>query len=110
MKVMDDVIRSSQFSSCLQLLPSTRMTDEIFQGSSTAKHGSCAVCIIRPHAVREGRTGAIVEALLSSGFDITAAQSFSLTVPQAETFYEVYKTVLPSAQYSAMITELASGV
>merc|ERR1711972_560557 len=57
-----------------------------------------------------GGAGAVIERLVDANFEISAMQSFSLTRPQAENFYEVYKTVVPSAQYSAMISELASGV
>jgi len=77
---------------------------------STATYDNCSLCIIRPHAVREGKSGDIVSSLLSSGFEISAITSYSLLKSQVENFYEVYKTIVPSSQFSAMIGELASGV
>jgi len=77
---------------------------------TTAMYDNCSLCIIRPHAVREGQAGTIVSTLLGSGFEISAIMSYSLLKSQVENFYEVYKTVVPSSQFSAMIGELASGV
>lgn len=77
---------------------------------TTATYDNCSLCIIRPHAVREGMAGAIVSTLLANGFEISAIMSYSLLKNQVENFYEVYKTVVPSSQFSAMIGELASGV
>jgi len=75
----------------------------------TATFDSCSLCLVRPHAMREGKAGAVISAIMDAGLDISAMQSYTLLKNQAENFYEVYKTVLPSAQYSAMISELASG-
>jgi nucleoside-diphosphate kinase len=111
MEVMDKVVRQLGMSGLVQVLPSAPMTDKIFGSpETTARHDNCSVCIIRPHAVREGNTGFVFNALAQAGFEISAVQSYSLTRPQAENFYEVYKTVLPSAHYMAMISEIASGV
>lgn len=85
--------------------------DQIFEGKlSTATHDNCSVCIIRPHAVREGHVGAVVSDLLQAGFELTAMQTFNMHRSQVENFYEVYKTVIPSAQYSGMVAELSSGL
>jgi len=85
-------------------------SDKVFTGKdSTATFDSCSLCIIRPHALREGKAGPIVQAIFDAGLQISAMQTYVLLKSQAENFYEVYKTVLPSAQYTAMITELASG-
>lgn len=85
--------------------------ERVFEGKeTTATHHNCSLCIIRPHAVREGQAGKVINALLGAGLEISAMQSYSLLKTQAEQFYEVYKTVLPSAQYHAMIGELASGL
>ncbi|CAE7239851.1 NME7, partial [Symbiodinium pilosum] len=76
----------------------------------SATFDSCSLCIVRPHAVREGKVGSVISAILNAGLQISAMQTFVLLKSQAENFYEVYKTVLPSAQYASMITELASGL
>jgi len=84
---------------------------KIFENrQTTAAFDSCSVCLIRPHAVREGLTGVILSTLVENGLSISAMQTHSLLKSQSENFYEVYKTVLPSAQYSAMVGELSSGV
>merc|ERR1711957_402064 len=54
--------------------------------------------------------GPVLGMLLDEGFSISAMQTYSLLKSQVENFYEVYKTVLPSAQLSAMVSELSSGV
>lgn len=91
--------------------PVSPETEKLFEGKeTTATHHNCSLCIIRPHAMREGQAGQVVDALLGAGLEISAMQTYSLLKSQAENFYEVYKTVIPSAQYHAMIGELASGV
>eukprot|EP00440_Ansanella_granifera_P065168 gb/GFBE01070664.1/.p1 GENE.gb/GFBE01070664.1/~~gb/GFBE01070664.1/.p1 ORF type:complete len:341 (+),score=86.00 gb/GFBE01070664.1/:1-1023(+) len=85
-------------------------SEKVFTGKEcTATFDSCSLCIVRPHAMREGKAGTVISALCDCGFEISAMQTYVLLKNQAENFYEVYKTVLPSAQYAAMISELASG-
>lgn len=91
--------------------PLSQEADQIFSGKlSTATHDNCSLCIIRPHAVREGVAGTVISEILQAGLDISAMQTFSLSRQQTENFCEVYKTVLPSAQYSGMVAELSSGL
>jgi len=56
---------------------------------------SCAVCIIKPHAVASGDAGKIIDIILEEGFEISAMEMFTLDKPTAEEFYEVYRGVLP---------------
>jgi nucleoside-diphosphate kinase len=108
---LEVVRRTLGETSAVIIEPSTAATERQFEGSeTTATFDSCALCIVRPHAVREGYTGSVLSTLVQAGLDISALQTFSLLRTQAENFYEVYKTVVPSAQYSAMIGELASGI
>lgn len=91
--------------------PSGPSADKVFNSTaSTATFSNCALCIVRPHALREGLAGEVISNILAAGLEITAMQSFSLLKSQAENFYEVYKTVVPSAQYQAMVSELSSGL
>eukprot|EP00442_Polarella_glacialis_P054586 CAMPEP_0115067302 /NCGR_PEP_ID=MMETSP0227-20121206/11312_1 /TAXON_ID=89957 /ORGANISM="Polarella glacialis, Strain CCMP 1383" /LENGTH=339 /DNA_ID=CAMNT_0002453349 /DNA_START=68 /DNA_END=1087 /DNA_ORIENTATION=+ len=86
-------------------------SEKVFSAKgSSAKFHDCSLCIIRPHAMREGLAGPVISAILEAGLQISAMQSFSLLKNQAENFYEVYKTVIPSAHYASMLTELASGL
>lgn len=91
--------------------PAGPAQDKVFTGKEcTATFNNCSLCIIRPHAMREGQAGPVISTLFDAGFEVSAMQSYVLLKNQAENFYEVYKTVLPSAQYQSMISELASGL
>mmetsp|Transcript_13193 Transcript_13193/g.41744 ORF Transcript_13193/g.41744 Transcript_13193/m.41744 type:complete len:444 (+) Transcript_13193:177-1508(+) len=74
--------------------------------------GKCAVlkgstcCIIKPHAVKAGYAGLIIDRI-TERFHVTALQMFNLERGDAQEFHEVYKGVIP--EYSAMVDELTSG-
>jgi nucleoside diphosphate kinase len=70
--------------------------------------GNTTLCIVKPHAVREGNTGAILSLLDSGSFDIRTLTSRQLSVSEAEEFYQVYKGVV--SEYKEMVVELASSV
>ncbi|XP_041439676.1 nucleoside diphosphate kinase 7 isoform X2 [Xenopus laevis] len=74
---------------------------------NTAKFTDCTCCVIKPHAVSEGLTGKILNAILDAGFEISAMRMFSIEKANAEEFYEIYKGVV--AEFSDMIVELCSG-
>lgn len=47
--------------------------------------------IIKPNAVRTGKTGPILAMMNEGGFEIAAMRMVRLTLPQAEAFYAVHK-------------------
>jgi nucleoside-diphosphate kinase len=47
--------------------------------------------IIKPDAIRTGKTGPILAMINEGGFEISAMRMVCLTRAQAETFYEVHK-------------------
>jgi nucleoside-diphosphate kinase len=47
--------------------------------------------IIKPNAVRTGKTGPILAMINEGGFEIVAMRMVRLTRPQAESFYDVHK-------------------
>jgi nucleoside-diphosphate kinase len=47
--------------------------------------------IIKPNAVRTGKTGPILAMINEAGFEIAAMRMVRLTKPQAEAFYAVHK-------------------
>ncbi len=47
--------------------------------------------IIKPNAVRTGKTGPILAMINEAGFEIAAMKMVRLTVAQAESFYAVHK-------------------
>uniref|UniRef100_A0A8C2WYF6 Nucleoside diphosphate kinase homolog 7 n=1 Tax=Cyclopterus lumpus TaxID=8103 RepID=A0A8C2WYF6_CYCLU len=65
--------------------------------SNTAVYGDCTCCIIKPHAVAEGRDAC----------PLIMSQHFNVDRANAEEFYEVYKGVV--TEYPTMVTELCSG-
>jgi nucleoside-diphosphate kinase len=53
--------------------------------------GDITFSIIKPNAVRTGKTGPILAMINESGFEITALRMVKMTLNQAESFYEVHK-------------------
>lgn len=47
--------------------------------------------IIKPNAVRTGKTGPILAMINEGGFEIAAMRMVRMTLPQAESFYKVHK-------------------
>lgn len=47
--------------------------------------------IIKPNAVRTGKTGPILAMINEGGFDIAAMRMVKMTFPQAESFYSIHK-------------------
>jgi len=76
-----------------------------FATTATFDRATCGV--IRPHAVKSGNAPGIIDAVLESGFEITALQMFSLDKTCASEFLEVYKGVIP--EYADVVNELCTG-
>jgi nucleoside-diphosphate kinase len=47
--------------------------------------------IIKPDAVRTGKTGPILAMINEAGFEIAAMRMVKMTLPQADSFYSVHK-------------------
>ena len=58
---------------------------------SCGSHVTC--CVIKPHALREGKAGRIIEEIQTRGFHIFGIQAFILTKKESEDFYEIYKGI-----------------
>jgi nucleoside-diphosphate kinase len=54
-------------------------------------YGDFTFSIIKPNAVRTGKTGPILAMINEGGFEIAAMRMVKLTFPQAESFYAVHK-------------------
>merc|ERR1711962_1450860 len=74
---------------------------------TTAKFQDSTCCIIKPHAIQEGKLGSIITAIRNEGYEITALQMFRMTKLEAEEFLEVYKGVVN--EYPGMVKQLMSG-
>jgi nucleoside-diphosphate kinase len=53
--------------------------------------GNLTFGIIKPDAVRAGKTGAVLQRVLDAGFKFRALKLIHLTKPEAEGFYEVHR-------------------
>jgi nucleoside-diphosphate kinase len=42
--------------------------------AETAQFNNCSLCIIKPHAVRSGVTGEIVDAILAEGYEVVGSE------------------------------------
>ncbi|XP_028178211.1 nucleoside diphosphate kinase 7 [Ostrinia nubilalis] len=73
----------------------------------TATLSNCTLCIVKPHAIREGKLGAALEGIDEGGFEVTALNMFIVENINAAEFYEVYKGIVP--EYKGMVEELSSG-
>jgi nucleoside-diphosphate kinase len=62
--------------------------------------------IVKPDAVRNGHTGAILAEIDKAGFRIVAIKKLSISVPQAEGFYAVHKA---RPFFGELCTFMASG-
>ena len=54
-------------------------------------HSDFTFSIIKPNAVRTGKTGPILAMINEAGFEISAMRMIRLTLSQAESFYAVHK-------------------
>lgn len=78
---------------------------EIHCNSAIYENTTC--CIIKPHAVREGRAGEIVQDIINANYEITAFEIMTLDFASATEFLEVYKGVV--TEYKDMVAQLVSG-
>ena len=74
---------------------------------TTAVLNNCSLCIIKPHMLSSGTAGQVIDAILQAGFEISAMESFNLSRPIVEEFYDVYKGVLP--EYLPLVEHLSNG-
>ena len=54
-------------------------------------NGNFTFSIVKPNAVRTGKTGPILAMMNESGFEISAIRMVKMTIEQAESFYEVHR-------------------
>lgn len=74
---------------------------------TTGVLNNCSLCLIKPHIIREGKLGQVIDMILLAGFEISACEMFNLSRPIIEEFYDVYKGVLP--EYLPIIEHLSNG-
>lgn len=74
---------------------------------TTAVFNNCSLLLIKPHIVKEGLAGQIIDLILANGFEISAMEMFNLSRPVVEEFFDVYKGVLP--EYLPLIEHMSNG-
>ncbi|XP_059614297.1 nucleoside diphosphate kinase 7 isoform X2 [Phlebotomus argentipes] len=75
--------------------------------SPTANFSGSTLAVVKPHAVRSGKTGEIIKEILGNDLRITALKMVHMGRKNCEDFLQVYRGVAP--EYNQMILELASG-
>ncbi|XP_029728220.2 nucleoside diphosphate kinase 7 isoform X1 [Aedes albopictus] len=65
------------------------------------------LCIIKPHAVRQGLTGEIITQILEKGFIVSAMKMMRFERANCEEFMGVYKGVIP--EFESMVMQMISG-
>lgn len=74
---------------------------------TTAVLNNCSLLLIKPHIVKEGLVGQIIDMILEAGLEISAMELFNLSRPVVEEFFDVYKGVLP--EYLPLIEHMSNG-
>lgn len=74
---------------------------------TSAVLNNCTLCIIKPHIIKNGQAGQVIDMILQAGFEISAAELFTLNRPQVEEFYDVYKGILP--EYLPLVEHMSNG-
>ena len=69
-------------------------------------NGNITLSIIKPNAVRTGKTGPILAMINEAGFEITAMKMVRMTREQAEFFYEVHRG---KPFYESLVEFMTSG-
>eukprot|EP00932_Pfiesteria_piscicida_P016249 SRR837773.3184.p2 GENE.SRR837773.3184~~SRR837773.3184.p2 ORF type:complete len:321 (+),score=113.15 SRR837773.3184:142-963(+) len=73
----------------------------------TAAFDNCTLCVVRPHAVRDGGVGIVLKDLMAAGLEVSAAEMPQLDRSHATEFLEVYKGVLP--YYADLVDGMCAG-
>lgn len=74
---------------------------------TTAVMNNCSLCLIKPHVIREGCLGQVIDMIVQHGFEVSGAEMFFLSRSIIEEFYDVYKGVLP--EYLPLIEHFSNG-
>ena len=74
---------------------------------STGVLNNCSLCLIKPHILKNGQAGQVIDMILQAGFEISAAEVFNLSRAVIEEFYDVYKGILP--EYLPIIEHFSNG-
>jgi nucleoside-diphosphate kinase len=68
--------------------------------------GNFTLSIIKPNAVRTGKTGPMLAMINEAGFEIVAMKMIKMSLQQAEAFYDIHKD---KAFFSGLVEFMSSG-
>jgi len=71
--------------------------------------GNGTLCLVKPTAVKQGKTGPMIGAIMAQGLVVTAADMFTLDRAAADEFFDVYRGVLSGMEHAEAMKELTSG-
>ena len=81
------------------------------QAKSQPSKGGLSCLVIKPHILKELKTGEMIDAILHNcrekNVSVLAMEQFNLTTEEVEEFLEVYKGVLP--EYGLLVEEMKNG-
>jgi len=102
-------IAASLPSDCVQKVAPSDLEHYFNRGNfpTTAAFDNCALCLVRPHAVRDGGTGMVIRAVMEAGLEVSALEMVHFERAQSVEFHDVYKGVLP--YYNDLVDGMRSG-
>ncbi|KAG5175504.1 nucleoside diphosphate kinase [Tribonema minus] len=65
---------------------------------------ACTCCVIKPHAVKAGHAGRILDHVLAQGYEVTALDTVHLDRVSATEFFEVYQGAVP--EYKELVDHM----
>jgi len=74
---------------------------------TTASFSNCTLCLVRPHAVKEGGVGPVIAAIMEAGLEVAALDTLTLPRVMAVEMFDVYRGVVP--YYMELIDSMSSG-
>lgn len=107
-EIVNNLNITSQVICARSAQEATNVVDAVSQESSTVTLDNCTCCIIKPHSVKSGDFGKILDQITSQGYEISAMESVYFDTTTAEEFLEIYRDVIPD--YSDHIIQLSSGI
>lgn len=76
----------------LEAFSSGRTPNDVFP--TTAVLDNCTLCLVRPRILREARVGEILNAIVASGFEVSALKLVHLQMNEADELFQIYKGVV----------------
>lgn len=74
---------------------------------TTAAFHNCSLCLIRPHILKEGGYGSMIQAIQEAGLEINALEILHMQRAEVVELFDVYKGVLP--YYLKLVENMSSG-